>query len=179
MPPHVAAAPPARRWYSTEKCHAGAESWGSRQYRNSWSYASVFWVSITGAKGAVEETKGHNLTSYIISSFPFTRFKSHGQKSLPCMKSKALMSLTSFDASRWKCPKDGSAESEKHWRFSMAFTSLQRKACKKRKNKDVRTPNVSNSFHLTESNKVWHLLWVTLAACTKQGASVSLSSSCV
>lgn len=36
-PPHAAPAPPARRWYSTEKCQAGAESWGRRQHKNSWS----------------------------------------------------------------------------------------------------------------------------------------------
>jgi hypothetical protein len=37
-----------------------------------------------------------------------------------------LMSFTSLEASMWKCLKEGSAEREKHCRFSMAFTSLKR-----------------------------------------------------
>lgn len=37
-----------------------------------------------------------------------------------------LMSLISLEASMWKCLKEGSAEREKHCRFSMAFTSLER-----------------------------------------------------
>lgn len=44
-----------RRRNSTEKCQAGVESWGKRQHRKSWSYASVRWVSITGARGAEGE----------------------------------------------------------------------------------------------------------------------------
>lgn len=60
--------------------------------------------------------------------FAFFIYMAHvtERKGLPRMNSKAWMSLTSLVASTWKCLKEGSAEREKHWMFSIAFTNLQR-----------------------------------------------------
>lgn len=49
------------------------------------------------------------------------------------MNCKLLMSLTSLDASRWKCLKEVSAAREKHCRFSMALISLKRQNRKETK----------------------------------------------
>lgn len=42
------------------------------------------------------------------------------------MYSMLLMTFSSLEASMWKCLKEGSAEREKHCKFSIAFTSLER-----------------------------------------------------